>query len=140
MYRSVLIFSKSVQDKMLAQLTLCEYSFAKSRQIAKTTAKEMKNYEEFTNIIAADIAKAKQDIEIQKEECEKSKLVRKNKMEYEVLAQTINENADRDQTCKYLDGISNELTAMQVSTLFIDIIVHVYSVSTYFYYGILLLI
>lgn len=111
---------------MLAQLTLCEYSFTKSRMIAQTTSKEKKNYEDFTKGITADIEKAKQDIEDQKEEFEKSKAVRKNKMEYEVLAHTISEHASRDRTSEDLDDINDDLSALLVSILFIDIIVRVY--------------
>lgn len=130
---SVLIFSKSLQEKMLSQLTLCEYSLTKSRMIANKTAEEMKNYEDFTKGITADIEKAKQDIEDQKEELEKSKSVRKNKMEYEVLAHTINEHASRDKISEDLDDINDEFNVLEVSILFIYIIVSVFSVSTYFY-------
>lgn len=118
---------------MLAQLTLCEYSFTKSRMIAKTTSKEMKNYEDFTKGITADIEGAKQDIEDQKEEFEKSKAVRKNKMEYEVLAHTISEHASRDKTSEDLEDINDDLSALLVSILFIAIIVRIFSVSISFY-------
>uniref|UniRef100_A0A8D8V920 THO complex subunit 7 homolog n=1 Tax=Cacopsylla melanoneura TaxID=428564 RepID=A0A8D8V920_9HEMI len=85
-------------DRMLLQLTQCEHAFEKSRLQLVMSHCELDNYETLAKHIETSIQGAWVEIEKTKEELEQAKTVRKNKCEYEVLAQVINEQPDRKQT------------------------------------------
>ncbi|KAI5742656.1 hypothetical protein M8J77_009810 [Diaphorina citri] len=85
-------------DRMLLQLTQCEHAFEKSRLQLVMSNCELENYERLARNIETAIQTARGDIEETKVELEQAKTVRKNKVEYEVLAKVINEQPDRKQT------------------------------------------
>ncbi|KAI5705575.1 hypothetical protein M8J75_016596 [Diaphorina citri] len=73
-------------DRMLLQLTQCEHAFEKSRLQLVMSNCELENYERLARNIETAIQTARGDIEETKVELEQAKTVRKNKVEYEVLA------------------------------------------------------
>lgn len=105
--------SQMTQDRMCAQLAQCEYAYAKSRLVASMSAAELENYENLSKQIELDIEKAKQVIEETKAEFREAKTVRKNRVEYEVLAKVINEQPDRKQTDEKLSQLRKELHSLE---------------------------
>jgi len=100
-------------DKMFSQLSLSEYAFTKSRIVANTSSAELQNYENLLQQISKDIEKAKKEIEEKKLKFKEAKTVRKNRAEYEVLANVINEQPDRKQTDEKLSQLKKELNLLE---------------------------
>ncbi|XP_039287750.1 THO complex subunit 7 homolog [Nilaparvata lugens] len=101
--------SQLSQDRMLGQLSQCEYTFSKCRLLSTMCDAELENYKNLSTQIASDIEKAKEEIETTKTKFKEAKTIRKNRVEYEVLAKIINEQPDRKQTCEVLSQIQKEL-------------------------------
>lgn len=100
-------------DKILAQLAYCEYTVKKSERVSEMNAIELKNYQNLSKKIENDIIKEKQVIEKTKAALVEAKVVRKNKMECDLLGNAINEQPDRKETCKKLDQLKNELKSLK---------------------------
>ncbi|XP_054273349.1 THO complex subunit 7 homolog [Macrosteles quadrilineatus] len=107
------IDSQSTLDRILSQLTQSEYTFTKSRIMATTSSAELQNYENLLQQISDDIERAKQEIGEKKLEFKKAKIIRKNRAEYEVLANVINEQPDRKQTDEKLSQLKKELNSLE---------------------------
>ncbi|RZF37182.1 hypothetical protein LSTR_LSTR009707 [Laodelphax striatellus] len=105
--------SQLSQDRMLNQLSQCEYTFSKCRLLAGMCDAELQNYKNLSTQIASDIESAKEDIETTKAQFKEAKTIRKNRVEYEVLAKIINEQPDRKQTCEVLSQIQKELRNLE---------------------------
>ena len=103
---------------MLAQLAQCEFAVAKSRHSAAMSAAELQNYENLSQQIEKGIEEAKRDIESTKLEFQHAKTVRKNRIEYDVLAKVINEQPDRKETDEKLSQLRKELGSLEVSIKF----------------------
>lgn len=98
---------------MLAQLAQCEFAVKKSQISAKMSARELKNYEVISQEIETNIENVKALIETSKTDLKHAKTVRKNKMEYDVLAKVINEQPDRKETDKKLSELQKELKLLE---------------------------
>ena len=99
---------------MLSQLAQCEFAQKKSRFVSNMSQEELKNYETLSKQIEIEIEEAKNDIEQTKIELEEAKRVRKNRIEYDVLAKVINEQPDRVETNAKLDTLREELAKLKV--------------------------
>lgn len=104
-------------DRMLAQLAQCEFAVKKSQISAKMSARELQNYEKISEEIETNIENVKELIETSKNDLTHAKTVRKNKMEYDVLARIINEQADRKETDNKLSELQKELTLLEEKSL-----------------------
>ncbi|KAG8322899.1 THO complex subunit 7 [Homalodisca vitripennis] len=102
-----------MQERMFSQLTQCEYAFTKSRMVAKMSSAELQNYENLSKQISLEIEKSKQDIEGTKEDFQHAKTIRKNRVEYGVLANIISEQPDRKQTDEKLTQLKKELQSLE---------------------------
>ncbi|XP_066999773.2 THO complex subunit 7 homolog isoform X2 [Anabrus simplex] len=100
-------------DRMLAQLAQCEFAVTKSRLSATMSAAELQNYENLSQQIEAGIEQAKYDIERTKLEFQDAKTVRKNRIEYDVLAKVISEQPDRKETDEKLTQLRKELGSLE---------------------------
>ena len=78
---------------------------------------ELKSYEQLSKEIEIQIEGAKRDIEKTKAELQDAKRVRKNRIEYDVLAKVINEQPDRVETNLKLATLREELGKLKVKTL-----------------------
>lgn len=96
-------------DRMLAQLACCEHTFRKSQNVAQMNAIELQNYQNLSQKIKNDIQEEKKIIEKTKAALVEAKVVRKNKMECDLLGNAINEEPDRKETGKKLEQLKNEL-------------------------------
>lgn len=101
--------SQVSHDRMLAQLAQCEFAMTKSELAAQMSAAELQNYKNLSQEIEKKILTAKEDIEKTKVELQEAKTVRKNRIEYDVLAKIINEQPDRKETDEKLSQLKKEL-------------------------------
>lgn len=102
-------------DRMLGQLAYCEHTVKKSQRVAQMNAIELENYQNLSKKIKNDIKEEKKVIEKTKAALVEAKVVRKNKMECDLLGNAINEQPDRKETCKKLDQLKNELKNLKES-------------------------
>ncbi|CAK9823567.1 THO complex subunit 7 homolog [Anthophora retusa] len=99
----------TLHERMLSQLAQCEFAQRKSRLVSNMSQEELKNYEKLSQEIEIQIEEAKKDIEKTKAELQNAKRVRKNRIEYDVLAKVINEQPDRVETNLKLATLREEL-------------------------------
>ena len=99
----------TLHERMLSQLAQCEFAQRKSRLVSNMSQEELKSYEQLSKEIEVQIEEAKRDIEKTKAELQDAKRVRKNRIEYDVLAKVINEQPDRVETNLKLSTLRDEL-------------------------------
>lgn len=102
---------------MLVHLNLCEHAMKKSQAVSRMNAEEMLIYDNMSSEIDYNIKNTKTEIELAKEELKKAKTIRRNRMEYDVLAQLIIQHPPRSETTKRLDDLKDELQALKVDYL-----------------------
>lgn len=81
------------------------------------SAEELQNYEEWSKKIDLDIETAKQNIEKTKRELKNARTVRRNRIEYDLLATVINQQPDRRKTNEELAQLREDLSALQVRVI-----------------------
>lgn len=99
----------------MSQVSLIEYLYHKSRLASRMNEEELLNYDKLASQIQKQIENAKGLIEKAKEELQKAKLYRKNRMEYEVIANVIDKHPERKVTEERLVQIRKELSSLEVS-------------------------
>ena len=87
---------------------------AKSQQILFMNHLEMKNYQDLYNKIEQGITDSQKKIADLKVELQQAKIIRKNKQEYDVLAQIIMDNPDRRDTLGRLNQLEEEINKLQL--------------------------
>lgn len=97
---------------MLSQLAQCEFAVTKSNYASTMMKQELKNYEQISQTIDLGIEHAKSQIEQSKENLVLAKKIRKNRMEYDVLAKVINQQPDRKKTTEKLEALKKELNEL----------------------------
>ncbi|XP_014253977.1 THO complex subunit 7 homolog [Cimex lectularius] len=105
---------KLTRDHLLSQVNKCEYAFLKSRLTATMAEAEVENYEFISKQIEQEIERVKEEIVKTKEDFKEAKVIRKNRLEYEVLAKVINEQQDRKETNEKLEKLRSELETLEV--------------------------
>ncbi|XP_020289097.1 THO complex subunit 7 homolog [Pseudomyrmex gracilis] len=103
----------TLHERMLSQLAQCEFAQKKSRLVSNMSQEELQSYEELSKEIEVQIEKAKEDIEKTKIELQDAKRVRKNRIEYDVLAKVISEQPDRLETDMKLATLRQELDSLK---------------------------
>lgn len=98
---------------MLSQLAQCEFTVKKSEFATKMMQLELTNYEAISKTIDSGIEHAKVQIAQSKENLVLAKKIRKNRMEYDVLAKIISEQPDRKETTKKLEALKKELDELK---------------------------
>lgn len=107
----------TLHERMLSQLAQCEFAQRKSRLVSNMSQEELKSYEQLSKEIEIQIEEAKKDIERTKIELQDAKRVRKNRIEYDVLAKVINEQPDRVETNLKLATLREELGKLKVKKI-----------------------
>ncbi|XP_034829242.1 THO complex subunit 7 homolog [Maniola hyperantus] len=107
--------SKATHDRMLAQLAQCEFAVTKSQLASEMMAAELQSYEDLSKILENGIEIAKQNIEKSKADFAQAKTVRKNRIEYNVLAKVISEQPDRKETLERLGLLKTELSSLEAT-------------------------
>jgi THO complex subunit 7 len=99
---------------MLLQLSQCELASEKFLLGSNTNDAELKSYEELNESIKDRLETAKKEIEDAKEALRAAKEVRKNRVQYNVLAKVIKEQPDRKETMSKLDEVKADLSELEV--------------------------
>ncbi|XP_034253924.1 THO complex subunit 7 homolog [Thrips palmi] len=107
--------SRQTHDRMLALAAQCDFALSKAHLTSAMSAEELHNYEEWSKKIELDIATAKQDIEKTKRELKNARTVRRNRIEYDLLAKVITEQPDRRKTNEELSQLREDLSALQAT-------------------------
>lgn len=113
-------FSQAAYDTMLGQLAQCEFTVRKSDFSRKMMRDEMSNYKEISKAIDGGIEHAKVQIAQSKENLVIAKKIRKNRMEYDVLAKVISQQPDRKQTMEKLESLKKDLDNLKNSRTKLD--------------------
>lgn len=98
---------------MLSQLAQCEFAVVKSDYTSKMMKQELKKYENSSKQIDLAIDQAKKEIEQSKENLVLAKKIRKNRMEYDVLAKIISQQPDRRKTTEKLELLKKDLSELE---------------------------
>lgn len=80
---------------------------------------ELNNYENISKQIEDTIQSVKEEIVGTKEDFKEAKIIRKNRLEYEVLSKVINEQPDRKETNEKLGKLKKELENLEVSIYYL---------------------
>lgn len=98
---------------MLSQLTHCEFAVKKSLISTNMITQELESYGSTCNTIKANIEDVKTRLNVALNDLKEAKTVRKNKMEYDILAKVIKEQPDRKETDKRLKELMSELADLE---------------------------
>merc|ERR1711915_44451 len=96
-------------QRMLGQLSQCEFSMGKTLMVYDMNLREMENYEKIYTNIEQNITSAHEKIAECKKEIQRAKRIRKNRQEYDALAKVIQQHPDRHDTLKQLEALDKEL-------------------------------
>ncbi|XP_035890684.1 THO complex subunit 7 homolog [Anopheles stephensi] len=107
--------SQAIYDRLLAQLAQCEFDMKKSDFYASVMQQEVKNYATISDTIESGIETAKAQIVQSKQNLVLAKKIRKNRMEYDMLAKTINQQPDRKNTVQELESLKQNLDQLKES-------------------------
>lgn len=96
-------------DRILTQLSHCEFSVLKSELAEKMIDEELKSYKKVSDNIAERIEMVKDQIEESKHVLVSAKEIRRNKLEYSSLARLIKEEPDRKEIVTKHEILKDEL-------------------------------
>lgn len=104
-----LIDNQATHDKLLAQLSSCEYSVRRSQLLEKNTIKQLENYRKIQDQFQQKIVQVKESIKQNKDNLVQAKIWKQNHMMYDLLAQSIAEQPARKETNGRLRNLQSEL-------------------------------
>lgn len=110
-----LVCSQLGYERLLAQLAQVEFAATKSDYASGMMKQELRNYESISVTIDGGIEQAKAQIDQSKQNLVLAKRIRKNRMEYDVLAKIISAQPDRRRTTEKLDQLKAELADLDGS-------------------------
>jgi len=102
---------------MLLQLSQCELASEKFLLGSNTSNAELTSYEDLNESIKSRLETAKKEIEDAKDALTSAKEVRKNRVQYNVLAKVIKEQPDRKETLAKLEEIKSDVEELEVCSL-----------------------
>lgn len=108
------------QSRMLAQIAQCELAMRKSVLNSAMMKQEMQMYDDISNKIEGDIILAKEQIKESKKYLEVAKQIRKNRMQYDVLAKVIKEQPDPEKTTEEREILTKELEELEKQRQLLD--------------------
>ncbi|CAH0388043.1 unnamed protein product [Bemisia tabaci] len=112
--------NEKMKNRLLSLMLLCEHTFKKSRLVAEMSTRELENYEHISKEIEQKIEETKKEMEKTKKDLESGKLIRKNRMEYDILAEIIKQHPDRLETTEKLKQIEKELISLKETEATVD--------------------
>lgn len=101
--------SQGVCDKILAQLGLVEHSRHRSEYVRNATKKQLEKYKRLHADMEKKINMKKDEIARQKKELEKAKIIKQNRIQYDLLAKAIAKEPPRTEMNKKLRVLQKEL-------------------------------
>lgn len=104
---------QQLYDRMLAQISHCEFAVRRSQLLSKTNKHQLLNYKQLQNKLESQIGDVKNTIDISKQNLAQAKILKQNRMMYDLLAQSIKQQPARKQTNKRLEELEIELNALR---------------------------
>jgi len=104
---------KLAYQRIIAQLRNCEVSMEKSHQMLIMNRREMKNYEDLYSRIERSLNDAQSKLSAAKAELAAAKRVRRNRQEYDAIAQVIESHPSRTDTAEKLAKLEQEINQLQ---------------------------
>lgn len=98
---------------MLAQINQCEFAVRRSQLLAKTSDHQLNCYKELQQKLQGQIQAVKDAIELGKENLDKAKVLKHNRMMYDMLAKSIKDEPARKETDKRLSDLKTELGSLE---------------------------
>ncbi|GJQ86260.1 hypothetical protein Trydic_g8959 [Trypoxylus dichotomus] len=105
--------NQMVYDRMLSQLSQCEFAVKRSLLLQKTNQRELDNYKKLQQELEKRITTVKNTIEVNKVDLQQAKVLKQNRMMYDLLAQSIQEQPARKDTDKKLANLKSELNDLR---------------------------
>lgn len=96
-------------DKMLSQLCQCEFALKRSLLLNQTNEKQMQNYKTLQCKLEEKIKEVKVAIEESKNNLSQAKVLKQNRMMYDLMAQSIEKHPARKVTNECLENLKSEL-------------------------------
>lgn len=96
-------------DKMLAQLCQCEFALKRSLLLNETNSRQMEKYKALQSKLEEKIKEVKVTIEESKNNLAQAKVLKQNRMMYDLMAQSIEKHPARSVTNKCLENLKAEL-------------------------------
>lgn len=101
--------SRQIYDKILAQLCLIEHSRKKSELITKSNDDQLVKYQHLHTEYEEKITSIKQEIAKQRVELEKARIVKQNRIKYDLLAKDIFAEPPRTEMNEKLIALQKHL-------------------------------
>lgn len=98
---------------MLYQLSQCEFAVKRSQLLTSTSKMQLEDYKKLQNKLENNIIDVKESIEESKKDLAKAKVLKQNRMMYDLLAQSIKEQPARKDTDKKLADLEAELKELR---------------------------
>lgn len=96
-------------DKMLAQLCQCEFAQKRSLLLTQTNKKQMEKYKALQNTLEEKINEVNILIEESKNNLSQAKVLKQNRMMYDLMAQNIEKHPARKETNESLENLKAAL-------------------------------
>lgn len=96
-------------DKMLGQLCQCEFALKRSLLLSKTNTKQLEKYHTLQDKLEEKIQEVKLLIEESKNNLAQAKVLKQNRMMYDLMAQSIEQHPARKDTNQRLENLKAEL-------------------------------
>ncbi|XP_050502691.1 THO complex subunit 7 homolog [Diabrotica virgifera virgifera] len=96
-------------DKILAQLSLIEHSRRRSELVTKSNDQQLLKYQQLYGEYETKIHNIKEEIAQQREELNKAKIIKQNRIEYDLLAKQIAAEPPRTEMNKQLSLLQKNL-------------------------------
>ncbi|CAH1957613.1 unnamed protein product [Acanthoscelides obtectus] len=103
---------KHMYDKILAQLSLTEHSRKKAELVVRANNDQLNKYQQLHGDFEQQINDIKNEIANQKVELENAKKVKQNRIQYDMLARSIEAEPPRKQMNAQLTRLQEELKAL----------------------------
>lgn len=99
-------------DRMLSQLSQCEFAVKRSLLLTRTSKQQLEDYKNLQAKLENNILDVKNTIEESKKDLAQAKVLKQNRMMYDLLAQSIKEQPARKETDKKLADLKSELAEL----------------------------
>ncbi|KAJ8932111.1 hypothetical protein NQ314_014892 [Rhamnusium bicolor] len=101
--------NRQMYDKILAQLSLVEHSRRRSELVTKSNDEQLMKYQQLYSDYEQKINDIKDEIANQRIELEKAKIIKQNRIQYDLLARAIAAEPPRTEMSQQLVTLQKEL-------------------------------
>lgn len=96
-------------DKILVQLSIVEHSKHRYQYVSKSNSVQLEKYQTLHSTMEKEIEKKKNEIDLQRKELVKAKVIKQNRIQYDLLAKAIAKEPPRTIMNKKLKVLQKEL-------------------------------